>query len=94
MNDDSDPALDIMERSLQIVIDDVRNHRGTDLLTVTQIYDKTRSTLAVAFLSPDLDAGAVCHQLGGSSAMNLLAARKIVQLQNELSAIKEMYNLP
>ncbi len=92
--DNEDRALAAMERSVEIVLDDVRNNRGTDRLTITQLYDKTRSALAVAFLSPDLDPGAVCHQLAGSSAMNLLAARKIVALEKELAAIKEMFNIP
>ncbi len=98
---DDDAGLPVMERSLQIVIDDVRNKRGTALMTVTQLYDKTRSTVAIAFVSDNVDPVAVCHQIAGLSAANLLAARKIVVLEDdlkaatsELKAIKDMYNLP
>lgn len=89
-----DRALDPMERSLQIVIDDVRGKKGSALLTVTQMYDSVFAKSASAFMSDMVDPQLVCHQLAGLSAANLLAAQKIVQLQDEIKAIKDALNLP
>ena len=90
MTQDTDPALAAIQESLDTVLKEIR--RTSPTITYSTLYDVTYVVTAHQL---DVSEGErICHRLAGSSCVVVLAARRIIALEDELKAVKEIFNLP
>jgi len=90
-----DPCLPEIEAAITAILSD---QKGLTVppKTATEIYAATFSTLSAQHMASayGLDHATLFRQIGFNAATIALLCRKLAASQDELTAIKSIYNLP